>query len=157
MPCPSHGPACLDDRAPKRAEPCADAGREGAGEGERDADPERRQRAREADRPRAADQEPHAHESNASPERACEEADGRALCRGERENIFPRGASGPKQGEVTTVALDRPERGEIRQPERHESTRHGEHDVERLGVERVSRRGAEAVAEVVHELDPPGE
>ena len=67
-----------------------------------------------------------------------------------------RPAACPQQREVATIALDRPQRGQVGQSERDQRARNGEHDVERLGVERVAGRGGELVVRLSTNCTWPG-
>ena len=85
----------------------------------------------------------HGEQGDRSPERAGEQAEQQALDAREEEQVAPAGAARAQQREVAAVALDRSERGEVREPERDERAGHGEHDVERLRVQRVAGRAGE--------------
>ena len=104
------------------------------------------------DRTGVGDEVANRKEGRASSECAREEADRGAFSDGQLQQVAPRGAARAQEPQVSAIALDGAERGEVGKRQRDEGSRDGQHDVERLGVERVARGSAQAVSEVVDEL-----
>src|SRR5207245_11043477 len=124
------GKATLRDGCAQGGVTCGEPCRGGSGARDEHADRGRDESARKGEMRAAADQEGDREERSPRPEEARNHADREALDDGQLQEVSPARSACPDQGEIATLALDRAERGEVRESERDQRARDGQHAVE---------------------------